>query len=115
MMRRTLRRDAVRVALVGLAFLVCVSPATGATLPAGFEEQTLAGGVTGPTAVAFAPDGRMFVAEKAGRVRVVTADGTLPPLPLIDLSSHVNAWGDRGLIGLAVDKDFASNGYLYLL
>src|SRR2546426_6860172 len=103
MMRLRVRPDAARVALVGLAFLAYVSPAAGATLPAGFEEQTLASGLTAPTAVAWAPDGRLFVTEKAGRVRVVAPDGTMQATPLLDISSHVNSWGDRGLLGIAVD------------
>ena len=49
----------------------------------------------------------MFVAEKAGKVRVVTAAGTLVSKPLIDISDHVNTTGDRGLLGLAVDSSFA--------
>ena len=57
----------------------------------------------------------MFVAEKAGRVRVVTAAGTLLATPLIDISGHVHPSGDRGLLGIAVDTSFASNRYLYLL
>ena len=50
-----------------------ISSATAATLPTGFEERTVVSGLTAPTAVAWAPDGRMFVAEKGGKVRVVTA------------------------------------------
>jgi glucose/arabinose dehydrogenase len=57
----------------------------------------------------------MFVAEKAGRVQVVRSDGTRDPVPLVDISDHVNSYLDRGLLGLAVDADFAANGYLYLL
>ena len=48
-----------------------------AALPAGFTESVWASGFNTPTAQAFAPDGRLFVLEKAGNVRVVTADGTL--------------------------------------
>ncbi len=56
----------------------------------------------------------MFVAEKGGRVRVVTA-GVLVSKPLVDISDHVNTTGDRGLLGIAVDSSFASNRFLYLL
>jgi glucose/arabinose dehydrogenase len=68
-----------------------------------------------PTAVAFAPDGRMFVAEKEGRVRVVSADGVLRTQPLIDISDRVSSFGDRGLLGLAVDAEYPAHPYLYLL
>lgn len=103
------------VALSGL-LLVAAAPASATVLPPGFGETTLVGdGLSAPTAIDWAPDGRMFVAEKAGRVRVVTADGTLLKSPLLDIADKVNSPSDRGLLGLAVDKDFASNGYLYLL
>lgn len=60
---------------VGFAFCVAV-PAAATTLPSGFNEVDLSNGdLSGPTAVTFAPDGRKFVAEKSGRVRVVAANG----------------------------------------
>jgi PKD repeat protein/glucose/arabinose dehydrogenase len=48
-------------------------------------------------------------------VRVVTAAGLLSATPVMDLRSRVNSYHDRGLLGIAVDRDFASNGFLYLL
>ncbi len=84
-------------------------------LPAGFVEETIAEGMNVPTGMAVAPDGRIFVAEKAGYVRVVTPAGDLRPAPVLDLTTRVNDYSDRGLLGIAVDKDFATNGYLYLL
>ena len=91
------------------------APAQGATLPAGFAEETLGAGLTSPVGAAPAPDGRIFVAEKGGRVRVITPDRLLLQAPLLDISSRVNSYWDRGLLGIAVDKDFATNGWLYLL
>ncbi len=75
----------------------------------------MASGFSTPTAMAQAPDGRLFVAEKKGRVRVVDPGGTLRTTPLLDISARVNSYSDRGLLGIATDKDFADNGYLYLL
>jgi glucose/arabinose dehydrogenase len=98
-----------------VAVLFAVAPARAATYPAGFEERTVATGLSAPTAIAFAPDGRIFVAEKKGRVRVVMPNGVLSPTPLLDISSHVFSVADRGLLGMAVDSDFANNHYLYLL
>ncbi|MDX6673270.1 MAG: hypothetical protein QOH11_688, partial [Solirubrobacteraceae bacterium] len=85
------------------------------SLPADFSTQTLASGLTRPTAVTGTPDGRMFVAEKDGVVRVVDASGNLLPAPLIDISGEVNSPSDRGLLGIAADSSFATNHYLYLL
>jgi len=66
-----------------------------------------------PTQMAFAPDGSIYVAEKNGTVRRVV-NGAVLPTPVITLS-NVNTYADRGLLGLALDPNFSSNGYLYLL
>jgi glucose/arabinose dehydrogenase len=84
-----------------------------ATLDAGFAESTHVSGFDTPTAQAFAPDGRLFVLEKAGSVRIVSAGGQLQPTPLVTLSS-VDTTQDRGLVGLTFDANFAQNNYLYL-
>ncbi|HYH58507.1 MAG TPA: PQQ-dependent sugar dehydrogenase [Thermoleophilaceae bacterium] len=103
-----------------LAWLLCGIAAPAAapaapTLPSGFEQLVLASGIGVPTAIDWAPDGRMFVAEKPGLVRVVNP-GTAPETSLVlDLSRRVNGYGDRGLLGLAVANDFARTGHVYLL
>ena len=103
--------------------LGATSAGAATSLPSGFQEKTLAdtfnaSGESAIVDVAWAPDGRMFVADRAGMV-FVQNPGALPgdhPL-LLDISGHVNngAGTDRGLLGIAVDKNFATNGYLYLL
>ena len=67
-----------KLAILGgtVASLVCVPAAGAATYPAGFEEAVLVSGLTRPTAVAWAPDGRTFVIEKDGNLKVV-APGAL--------------------------------------
>jgi len=64
--------------------------------------------------MAWAPDGRLFVIEKPGRLKVVAPGGT-GATTILDISGRVNEFHDRGLLGLAVDSAFASNGYIYLL
>lgn len=81
------------------------------TYPAGFSQVQVAGGISEPTVMAFAPDGRIFVAEQAGRLRVIK-NGALLPTPFVQLS--VNSSGERGLIGIALDPDFETNNYIYL-
>ncbi|MCB9810813.1 MAG: PQQ-dependent sugar dehydrogenase [Candidatus Nomurabacteria bacterium] len=78
----------------------------------GFESGVVAGGFSLATAVAFAPDGRIFVTEKSGTVKIVK-DGVVLPNPLVSLTD-VNTFGDRGLLGIAVDPNFSTNGYIYL-
>jgi glucose/arabinose dehydrogenase/PKD repeat protein len=96
----------------------CAWPAAGnaaaATLPAGFEETDIVAGLTQPMSVAFAPDGRTFVVEKEGVLKVA-APGSSVATAIYDISAQVNSSGDRGLVGLALDADFASNRFVYLL
>ncbi len=104
------------------AFLAVAAPAGAATsLPAGFEEQTLADSFAVPSGggavdVAWAPDGRMFVADRSGRVFVHNPGAAHDDNQLVlDIGDHANNDGDRGLLGIATDSAFAGNGYLYLL
>ncbi len=82
------------------------------TLPAGFSIEPFVAGLIEPIAFVHAPDGRIFVAEKAGRVQVI-ANGHVANT-FIDLRSEINSKQDRGLIGLALDPNFATNGSVYL-
>jgi glucose/arabinose dehydrogenase len=68
-------------------------------------------GLSGATAFAQAPDGRLFVAEQGGALRVVKNGALLAP-PFVQLS--VDAAGERGLIGVALHPLFASNGLVYV-
>lgn len=105
-----------RTVLAAAMLLACLPASAGAapTYPAGFEERTVASNLTGPTTAAWAPDGRLFVAEKAGKLKVVPAGGGAAST-ILDLSGQVNSYWDRGLLGLALDSNFASNRYVYLL
>ena len=107
---------AALIAAIAALMLVLAAQARAATvLPAGFNEVQVATGFSTPVAVDWTPDGRAFVAEKSGRVRVVNPDGSLRTAPLIDIRDKVNAYSDRGMLGIAVDTDFATNGFVYLL
>lgn len=66
-----------------------------------------------PVGLTWAPDGRMFIWQEKGVVRIYK-NGTLLATPFLDISSKVNTVNDRGLLGLALDPNFATNGYVYL-
>lgn len=85
--------------------------ASAATLPSGFAETLVATGMTNPTAFAIAPDGRIFVCQQGGSLRVIQG-GSLLATPFMTLS--VNSSGERGLLGIAFDPDFATNNFLYV-
>ncbi len=80
-------------------------------LPPGFAMEKVVGGLTATTALAVAPDGRVFVCEQTGSLRVVK-DGRLLPAPFATLS--VDSQWERGLIGVTLDPNFASNGFVYV-
>lgn len=100
-----------------IALLICASvffgaePATAATLPTGFTESAFASGLNNPTAMTFAPDGRLFVCQQGGQLRVVKA-GALLPTPFVSLTVDSN--GERGLLGVAFDPNFATNNFVYV-
>ena len=106
------------VLLMGLLpIFIGGKPASGATnLPDGFEQSQVATGLTRPTAMEFAPDGRLFVAEKGGRLRVIDINGELQAEPFVDISDHVSSRGERGLLGIAFHPDFGNpeNAYVYV-
>lgn len=100
--------------LLTLFTLICtVSPSTiyASTLPSGFVEEQVASGMVLPTSMAFAPDGRLFINEKPGKVRI-RENGVFLPTPFLTIA--VNDASERGLLGIAFDPNFTTNRYLYL-
>jgi glucose/arabinose dehydrogenase len=58
---------------------------------------------------------RLFIVEKTGAIKIIQLDsGQVLPTPFLDVSSHILADGERGLLGLAFDPNFATNGYFYV-
>lgn len=110
-------RGLIFVLAVAVAFiflLIGMRPAaSAATLLAGFDETPVASGLSRPTALAIAPDGRFFVAEQAGKLRVIKDDQLLQE-PFVDLTDVVDSAGERGLLGVAFDPNFSRNQYVYL-
>ena len=109
---------AVRLTRAACALAVCCAlwhagagGAAAATLPAGFTETQVAGNLASPTAMAFAPDGRLFVCQQGGQLRVIK-NGALLPTPF--LSVTVSSSGERGLLGVAFDPNFATNQFVYV-
>jgi glucose/arabinose dehydrogenase len=85
--------------------------ATAAALPTGFTETLVASGLSSPTAMAFAPDGRLFVCQQGGQLRVIK-NGALLAMPFVTLT--VSSSGERGLLGVTFDPDFANNPFVYV-
>jgi len=112
-------RPAARLCiLVCLLFAFCAGSARGAELPTGFRDTTLATDLEEPTTLRFSPDGRVFVALKAGKILVYDDLAALEAgeaTVFADLRTFVNDPGDRGLLGLALDPGFPAVPYVYAL
>jgi glucose/arabinose dehydrogenase len=104
------------MALVGLVVALCApsSAAAAATLPPQFQESVVFDGLDLPTALSFAHDGRVFVAEESGRILVYADVDDPSPTLFADLSTNVHNFWDRGLLGLALDPAFPAKPYVYV-
>jgi glucose/arabinose dehydrogenase len=84
-----------------------------------FSVSTIISGLTEPVGATFSKDAeKLFVWEKAGFLYVCNKSGSSyvkQTTPVIDLTAEVLNWRDHGLMGFALDPDFAANGYIYLL
>jgi glucose/arabinose dehydrogenase len=92
------------------------APTTNAVVPSGFQETQAFGGLTAPIAVRFAADGRVFVAEQGGLIKVF--DNLSDPTASIyaDLRTNVQQYWDRGLLGMALDPQFTTGRpFVYVL
>ena len=104
-------RTFIASASLGIALFAITIVAT--TLRPNFSESQVASGLANPTAMAFAPDGRIFVCQQGGQLRVIDG-GVLQPTPFTTVT--VSASGERGLLGVAFDPDFdtATEKYVYI-
>lgn len=81
----------------------------------GFQEEIVFSGLTQPTALRFSPDGRVFVAEKSGIVKVFDSLSDTTPTVFVDLRTQVHNFWDRGLLDIALAPNFPSDPWVYVL
>jgi glucose/arabinose dehydrogenase len=105
----------VAVCLVAVLSIVARPALADPALPKGFQDQVVIDGLQEPTTFRFAPGGRVFVAEKAGRILVYEDFEDATPEVFADLRTDTYDRGDRGLLGLALDPEFPSKPYVYAL
>jgi glucose/arabinose dehydrogenase len=105
-----------RIAAVALAVLcgwvALAAPSASASGTHGVRVDTVASGLNIPWEIAFMPDGSALVTERPGTVRLLTPEGKLLRQPVARV--QVTTQGEGGLLGLALDPDFARNRYVYL-
>ena len=94
------------IAALMLASAVYPSGAAAQTLQPGFQQGAVFTGLTQPTAVKFASDGRVFVAEKSGIIKIFDTLADTTPTVFADLRTNVHDYWDRGLLGLALAPNF---------
>jgi glucose/arabinose dehydrogenase len=105
------------VVLAAVLALLAIGGSAASALPNGFQETTLPfTGLVNPTAIEFAADGRVFIAEKGGRVKVFNNLSDSSADVFADLGTNVHNFWDRGMLGLALDPGFTTGRpYVYVL
>jgi glucose/arabinose dehydrogenase len=92
--------------------LIAAAPQTNTPNGSGFTTELIADGLVQPVSFAVANDGTIFVTEKEGRVKVIQNGQIVGTF--LDINLEVNSHHDRGMMGIALDPDFDTNGYVYL-
>ncbi len=103
------------VALTAGASGGVASAGAASTVPSGFTQSVAFRGLHSPTALRFSPDGRVFVAEKSGLIKVFDGLDDTTPTTFADLRTEVHNYWDRGLLGMALDPKFPAKPYVYVL
>jgi glucose/arabinose dehydrogenase len=110
-------RVAVNSALAGYSRIVEVEAWTGAppSAPPPASLQQIASGFSSPVGIENARDGsgRLFVVQQSGQIRVI-GGGSVLPTPYLDIAPFIVSGGEQGLLGLAFDPNYASNGFFYV-
>jgi glucose/arabinose dehydrogenase len=125
--RRSRRRWAPTLCLVLVVALVAPElllppPPAGADRalpagvpPSGFSDVVTISGLVEPTAVDFAGDGRVFIAEKSGLIKVFDSLSDTTPTVFADLRTQVHNFWDRGMLDVTLDPQFPTRPYVYAL
>jgi glucose/arabinose dehydrogenase len=116
------RSETIRRAVFAMLALALVTSLAGlsraadaSALPSGFRDTVVLSGMTNPTVVQFAPDGRIFVGQKNGVIKVFSSLTDTSPVTFADLRTEVDDYWDRGLLGLALPPNFPASPYVYVL
>jgi glucose/arabinose dehydrogenase len=103
------------VVSLALTFAVLIVSSAAASVPAGFADTRVITSLTNPTAVTFAPDGHIVVAQKNGLIYNYSSLNDTSPIQVADLRTQVDDYWDRGLLGLVVPPNYPTDNHLYVL
>ena len=115
---RRLVTSAITLVLLAAGLLVGLvesAQTAHAALPTGFSDNVVLSGLVNPTQVQFASDGSILIAEKSGKILSFQSFSDTHPKLVADLSSDVDDYWDRGLLGLAVPPTYPTDNHLYVL
>jgi glucose/arabinose dehydrogenase len=101
----------------GVFTTAAAAPGIDASAPvSGFQESIVFSGLTNPSQVRFAADGRVFVGEKSGLIKVFDSLTDTTPTTFADLRTQVDDYWDRGFLGMTLDPQFTTGRpYVYVL
>jgi glucose/arabinose dehydrogenase len=105
------RQECISLLIIALSLVTPSLASLAANLPPGFVLTRLPDRPATSTAMVVAPDGRLFVCEKTGALRIFKHD-VLLPTPFVTVDTDTS--GEHGLDGVALDPHFAVNGYVYV-
>lgn len=105
------RRMALFASLMTLALMATAAPIVESE-KARFTYTVMTSGLNHPWSLAFLPDGRMLITERAGSLRLLDADGRLDPEPISGLPP-IHQHGQGGLLDVTLHPDFAANRLIY--
>ncbi len=108
-------RATVRASALVTALVAAILAGSASAAPPAPRESVVFNGLDLPTALRFSPDGRVFVAEKSGLIKVFDGLGDKTPTVFADLRTEVYNYWDRGLLGIALDPQFPAKPYVYVL
>src|SRR6478752_2191052 len=100
----------LRAVVLIFLFVVHFQKLHAQTFPVNFAGVQVGTGLD-PVGITVAPDGRVFIAEKNGKIRIVK-NGSLLATPFLTIP-NVDNWNERGLLKVILDPDFNSNHFLY--
>lgn len=105
-----LKKLAMKAFFPQLVFFFSITLCTSQTV----EIELFQEGFSTPINLQHAGDDRLFVVEQGGVIKVMHPDGSVNPIPFLNISSQVSNGSEQGLLGLAFHPDYATNGFFYV-
>ncbi len=113
--RSWIRLVVVAATLALLTPVSVVPEADAATLPPGFVDEVVVGGLTDPVGMKWMPDGRLLIVEQDGVVKLADPVGGAATTVVLNINAEVNSWNDRGSLGIELHPDFPNDPALFVL